>query len=69
MIMTLDICNYWDTVEGVLLLNFIYYMLEYLQNNSFLIFEKRSMSMLKWVVRIFDLLSLFNDVADFSGIF
>ena len=68
MIMTLDLCNYWDTIEGVLFLNLIYYMLEYFQNNYFLLFEKRTLSVLKWAVRIFDLLSLFNDIADFSGI-
>ena len=68
MIMTLDLCNYWDTVEGVLILNLIYYILEYFQNNYLILFEKRTLSVLKWAVRIFDLLSIVNDIADFSGI-
>ena len=66
--MTLDLCNYWDTVQGVILLNAIFYFIEYIQNINISIFEKRTLSILKWATRIFDFLSLVNDIADFAGI-
>ena len=66
--MTLDLCNYWDTVQAVILLNAVFYFIEYIQNNNISIFEKRSLSVFKWATRIFDFLSLVNDIADFSSI-